>query len=319
MSKSIVFLFSGQGSQYYHMGKELFNQQPIFRDWMLQLDNHVRKIIGESVLDRLYDPEKRQGESFNRLRYTHPAIFMVEYALAQVLLAGGIRPDYVLGTSMGEFVAAVVAGVTGIEETLECLLKQAELIEQHCEKGGMTAILADSRLYHETPLMRENCELVAVNYDQHFVVAGNGDGIRKIEAFLKSKELIFQGLPVTYGFHSSSIDTAAAAYKDFLKTQSFQRPKIPMVSCLYGRVVSEIPPDYFWEIARRPIRFQEAVRGLERLGEHQYADLGPSGTLANFIKHSVSPEAGFRSNFVITPFNRDMALLEKMIQGLRIP
>ena len=152
MIKQCVFMFSGQGSQYYHMGRELFIKNSIFRKWMKKQDDIVHEIIGESVLDKLYDNEKRRHEVFNRILHTHPTIFMVEYAMAQIFIESGVEPDYVLGTSLGEFVSAAIAGVMCIEELLELILKQAEFFEDYCQSGGMIAILHDFKLFYETPI-----------------------------------------------------------------------------------------------------------------------------------------------------------------------
>src|SRR3569833_4107031 len=104
-------MFSGSGSHYYQMGKELFRQSPVFQQWMMRLDERVQTLIGESVVLELYESQKRISDDFERTAMPHPAIFMVEYALAQMLIASGVRPDCVLGTGAGEFVVAVVLGL----------------------------------------------------------------------------------------------------------------------------------------------------------------------------------------------------------------
>src|SRR3990172_1974894 len=116
MGRSIVFMFSGQGSQYYQMGKDLFTLQPVFREWMNRLDHIAYTITGEHVLDKLYHEKKRMDEPFDRVLYSHPATFMVGYSLARLLIESGIYPAYVLGASLGEFVSATVAEVMGLED-----------------------------------------------------------------------------------------------------------------------------------------------------------------------------------------------------------
>lgn len=315
MGKSVVFLFSGQGSHYYHMGKELFVRHPVFRKWMLKLDTIACEIIGESVLAKLYNEKKRTSEKFNRTLYTHPAIFMVEYALAQVLLECGVEPDFVLGTSMGEFVSAAISGSMDVKGTLTLLLKQAELFESHCSEGGMLAIIHHSGLYNETPLIYSNSELVSVNFDSHFVVSGNNSKLKIIERFLKEKSIIYQELPVSHGFHSSLIDSAATIYINFLKKYSYRNSQIPLVSGLYGNVVTSLSNDYFWNIAREPIQFPKAIQELENIGSHIYLDLGPSGTLANFTKRNLDKSSQSESYAIITPFNQELRNLER-IKGI---
>lgn len=310
MSKSIVFMFSGQGSQYYHMGRELFVQNLVFRTWMLKLDALIREISGESVLAEIYDKQKRRSEVFSRIRYTYPAVFMVEFALARVFIERGIRPDCVLGTSMGEFAAAAIAGVMPIEEILRALLEQAKLFET-CPSGGMLAVLHDPSLYYETPLLNKNSELASINYHSHFVIAGKTEELEKIEEFLRSKEIICQLLPVSYAFHSSFIEPIGAAFKSYLNGLTYRPPHTPFVSCVFGKILEDLPTDYFWSICRRSIQFPEAISELEKRNNHIYLDLGPSGTLANFTKQNLAKDSRSESFAIITPFNRELKNLAK--------
>ncbi|MDP7355503.1 MAG: acyltransferase domain-containing protein [Desulfobacterales bacterium] len=203
MDKPTIFMFSGQGSQYYHMGKELYAQNPSFKQWMKSLDEIAKRIMGDSVLDELYSPENDMSFQFDHTRFSSTAIIMVEYAMAQVLFENGIEPDYVLGASLGEYTSAVIAGMMEIEWALEALARQVELFEARCLEGGMTAIVDDYRLLHDIPISYENSELAARNYDSHFVVSGKKEALTKIENHLERTDIIFQTLPVSYGFHSS--------------------------------------------------------------------------------------------------------------------
>ena len=157
-----VFMFSGQGSQYFQMGRELFKTNDIFHDWMIRLDTIAKGLTGDSVIGTLYSDASRKGDSFDRTLLTHPAIFMVEYALAQALIHAGVLPDMVLGASMGSFAAATVAGFIEVEDALASVVHQAIAIEE-CERGGMIAVLADPALFAEDFLSHRS-ELAAVNF-----------------------------------------------------------------------------------------------------------------------------------------------------------
>ena len=203
---------------------------------MLKLNDIASDLIGESLLDVLYDDGKRGSERFDRTLYTHPSIFMAEYSLAQVLLESGIEPDYVMGASLGEFAAAAVSAVMSVEELLELLVKQARLLEACCERGGMLAILQDTSLYYDTPTLYENSELASVNYHSHFVVSGKREGLKKAEAFLRDNDIVYQDLPVSYAFHSSLIDSAAEQYRELLNHQKYQPLRKKYISCLSGNL-----------------------------------------------------------------------------------
>jgi trans-AT polyketide synthase, acyltransferase and oxidoreductase domains len=315
MGKSIVFMFPGQGSQYYQMGKELFERHAVFRRWMLTLDDIAREIIGESVLRHVYDEKRQRSEPFDRIIYSHPAIFMVEYSLARVLLEKGIEPEYVLGASMGEFASAALADVVSVDELFGILLKQAEAFEVHCEKGGMLAIIHDKKLFNDVPQIRDNSELVAVNFDSHFVISGNNKQLHEIERYLKNHNILFQPLPVTYGFHSSYIDPAEPAVKDELQHLSLHPPRISYISCLHGAVLEQIPLDHFWDVVRMPMQFPRAIEGLESGCDRIYLDVGPGGTLANFTKRNLSTDSKSAAYSIMTPFDQELKNLTK-IEGL---
>src|SRR5262245_63688851 len=137
-----VFMFSGQGSQYFHMGRALYDDNDTFRDWMIRLDDIARGASGRSVIETLYSDAHGKGDPFDRTLLTHPAIFMVEYSLAQSLMRAGVWPDIVLGASLGSFAAAAVAGFIGVEDALTAVMRQATALEECCEPGGMIAVLA---------------------------------------------------------------------------------------------------------------------------------------------------------------------------------
>lgn len=159
---------------------------------------------------------------------------MIEYSLYKVLEDRGIYPDYVLGSSLGEFAAAAVSGVSDAEDMLDCILEQAIIIQNSCDKGKMLAILDKPQLLNDHPQLFGNSELISINYDSHFVISGEEDHIRKIMEDLKEKQILCQLLPVSYAFHSSLIDPAESAYAEFLRSKSFQKPSIPIVSSLTG-------------------------------------------------------------------------------------
>ncbi|MGA1876364.1 MAG: acyltransferase domain-containing protein, partial [bacterium] len=129
MSDQVVFLFSGQGSHYYQMGRELYERHPGFRKWMLMGDGLASDLIGLSVLEQLYNDPFRKSDRFDRTLYTHPAIFLVEYALARTVMDMGIEPTHVLDSSLGGFAAAAVAGVLSFEEALTAVVEQAKVLE----------------------------------------------------------------------------------------------------------------------------------------------------------------------------------------------
>ncbi len=312
MKKPIVFMFSGQGSQYFNMGMDFYTSDSVFRNTMEKLDSIFINITGKSVLRVLYDSGKKIIETFNNLFYTHPAIFMVEYSIAQVLLEMGIYPDFVLGASLGEFAAAAVSGVVSCEDILQCLVKQVQLLESCCEKGGMLAVVCDYKLFNQEPVIYKNSELAGVNYDSHFIVSGSIEGLSRVENFLKSKEILFFRLPVLYAFHSSLIDPINMVYNEFLNTISYKSSKYGFISCMAGGKATNFGSSFFWSVVREPIDFKGALGSLNSQNEYIYVDLGPSGTLANFARQNLGNGKASSVFSTITQFNNGMNNLAQL-------
>ncbi|MGF7031550.1 bacillaene synthase trans-acting acyltransferase [Paenibacillus mucilaginosus] len=313
VDKPIVFMFSGQGSQYYQMGRALYDGHPVFRHWMDTLDRSCLGIGGYSVTRELYDERQPAGKNFDRLEYTHPAIFMLEYALANVFMELGLHPQYVLGTSLGEYAACAVAGALDYETALASVIVQAEMIRTECEPGGMTAVLAPYTLYYDEPVFHTNTELASVNYDTHFVVAGGEAGLTAVEQYLKGREITFQRLPVPYGFHSRWIEAARMPYARHLGSVTLHSPRMKVVSGCMG-VQENLDAESLWEAVREPLFFRSAIKALKPEKSKIYIDLGPSGTLANFMKQNRYLGLATEDIYpVITPFSKEMTGMERIV------
>lgn len=313
MGKAVVFLFPGQGSQYYRMGKELFLTHSVFRNWMLEMNDTYRKLTGLSVLDVLYDKDKAVSTPFQSLAYTHPAIFMVEYATARLVDEQGIRPDAVLGVSLGEFAACTVAGVLDYREALEGIAQQADAIERYCAAGGMLAVLAPYGLFDKEASLHRHSELAGIHYDEHFVVSGTHEGLEVVERFLLQKRIVFQRLPISYAFHSSLIDGASSACLDFWKGRPLRKPRVAYVSGLQGGPLASLQTGHHWRMIRQPIRFREAMGVWESEEEALFIDMGPSGTLSNFAKQSLGVPTGDGFYQVLSPYSNDRVRLAKLV------
>ncbi|WDF48904.1 ACP S-malonyltransferase [Paenibacillus sp. KACC 21273] len=311
MNKKNVLMFSGQGSQYYQMGKKLFDQDQQYRQIMLDLDKIAIDMIDISIVHTIYNNEFRNSPQFTRTLLSHPAIFMVEYALAQVLITRGIQVDYVLGSSLGEFAAATIAGVFDAPTALTCVIQQAKCFEQYSSSGSMLTVLSSVAIYDQLPQI-QYCTLVSVNYDGHFVISGPVEKLASIQKYLAQQSIACQLLPVSFAFHSSAIDSAESSYLSFLKTISFQKPTLPYLSCMQGGLITAIQPDHFWQVARQPILFQQTVRQIESLGSHLYIDSSPGGTLSALVKRNLDTYSLSSTSSILAPAGDEMVNIERL-------
>jgi bacillaene synthase trans-acting acyltransferase len=299
-----VFMFSGQGSQYFQMGRPLFERNSIFRDCMLRLDVIARELSGQSIVAALYGDDSSKGARFDRTLLTHPAIFMVEHSTAQALIGAGVAPDITLGASLGSFAAATLAGIISVEDAMVAIIGHARALEECCEPGGMIAILADPALY-EQEFLAGHSELAAVNFSSHFVVAATWDKCDAIESALRDRSVHCQRLPVTFAFHSRWIDEARRKFEPFMESVALKPARLPVMCCDHAQLLTRLQPNYFWDVTRNPIRFQESVAKLEQSGTYRYIDAGPAGTLATFLKYGLPTGSASKAQPVLTRYGRD--------------
>jgi acyl transferase domain-containing protein len=282
---------------------------------MIRLDGVAQEVSGRSVIENIYSGARGKGDIFDRTLLTHPAIFMVEYSLAQSLIHAGVRPDVVLGASLGSFAAAAVAGFISVEDALTAVTRQAIALEECCEPGGMIAVLADPALFAED-FLGSRGELAAVNFSSHFVVSARRAELAEIEAALMRRNIGYQRLPVSVPFHSQWMEGAKARFELFMRSIRLKRGRLPLACCDQAAILFDLSDDYFWNVVRRQIRFRETVGRLEREGACRYIDLGPSGTLATFLKYIAPATTRSSAHAILTPYGFDRKNLAALLAAL---
>lgn len=298
-----VFLFPGQGSHYYGMGRDLLSGHSVFAASMRSWSTVFADLGIPGVFEEIYRQDRTAADPFDEIRFTHPAILMVELAVAETLRAEGIEPDCVLGASLGEFAAATVAGVLGAEELARSIVEQVGLLQGQPVPGAMLAVLGDATLYDEDEELRANVELAGVNSDRNFVLSGDPPGAARAERRLRQLGVQYQRLPVNYAFHSSRLDVVAEPYLSSLSRLRLRPPAVPFVSCESAGYVTQFEPAHFWHLVRSPIRFREAIQFLDRRDpDLTYLDLGPSATMANFAAGILRGDSRSRTIPILDPF-----------------
>ena len=306
-------MYSGQGSQYYHMGKELYDKHPRFRLWMNHCSEIVSPLLSEPLLKVLYSPESSKSKPFDDITFTNPALLSIEYSLTRVLMESGIRPDYLLGYSLGEFAAAVVSGVMSLEDGLGMSVKYAHILKDKTPNSGMLAVIDSSQIIHDFPNLFEKCWLTGRNFNSNFVVSGLSKHIDELQKNLSAKGIICQKLPVNYGFHTELIDPVEADFKALFDTINLQSPQIPVISAYRTEIIDDINHDFFWNVNRYPVEFETTISKMLD-DDYHFIDVGPSGTLATFIKYLSKPSSSSSFIETINQFGKDIKTIEKLNQ-----
>ncbi|WP_394846102.1 acyltransferase domain-containing protein [Pendulispora brunnea] len=310
-SRRVVFMFSGQGSQYHGMGRRLFEEDSIFRDELMELESCAQLLSGRSVIDAFLQPERRG--SFTRLSDTHPAVFMVEVALARRLAYDGIMPDVVLGASLGEFAALVTAGALSAEDALRIVIGHSLAVERNCPKGGMLAILASPDLFEREPALFAETWLAATHFERHFVVSGSTEAIAATMGRLRKCGIVCSQLSVNYAFHSPLVKAAEGTFLSLMTSAHWQEARCPVVSCAEGGVMRGTTPAVGSGITAKPIQFSRAVASIEADGPCTYIDLGPSGTLATFLRCLLPKSSDSIAMRTLSSEGREVRNLEQII------
>jgi acyl transferase domain-containing protein len=316
-TKKIIFLFSGQGSQYYGMGRELYEQHAGFRSWMDRGSEIAERLLGISLSELIY-AKRESGARFERTLYTHPAIFLLSHSLAMTLREEGITPSSLVGYSLGETTAWTVAGGMSFETAMDYVVRVARIVEEKTSRGSMLAILAPPSLWEDRREIFEGATLVGSNYSQHFVITGLEEDLARTQSWLKSEDVISQMLPVQHGWHSPLLESAKDELMAVSPRVAAHAAKLQVVSCAESRVLDpeESGPEYWWRVLRDPIKFTQAILEMEKSPEPRvYIDVGPSGTLAGFVKNIIGRDNA-RAHMVLTPFGRDMRQLARLKEEL---
>lgn len=305
-----VFMFSGQSSQYHRMGRELYDRHPRFRMWMEHCDDIAAPLIGCSLCEVLYG-EGGKARPFDRLLHTNPALIAFEYSLARVMMEAGATPKYLLGYSLGELGAAITGGALTIEQGIGFVVDYARLIEAESPPATMLAVIDAPDVDTRYAEVFAGCWVTARNFDRHVVVTGPVAAIQRLRDALSRDGVMHQTLAVNYGFHTEMQQPLEAAFMAMASRLVFVPLRIPMISCRNGAVYDRNAdtagwPQRLWATFRHPVAFDATVRGLLGHGDFHFLDVGPSGTLATFVKYLLPAGSASLFSDVVNPFGRDL-------------
>ncbi len=292
--RSAVFLFSGQGSQYVNMGLELYQKEPVFRKHIDWCSEYLRPHLGLGLRDILYPaPDGTEGaaEQLSQTWITQPALFVIEYALAQMWLSWGIQPQAMVGHSIGEYVAACLAGVFTLDDALEITAARGRLM-QSLPSGGMVAVpLGEEEL---RGLLTDRLSVAAVNGPSQCVVSGELSALAPFEQELTKQDIQFRRLRTSHAFHSPMMEPILGEFGRFLNSRRLRPPSIPFISNVHGRWITAseaTDPAYWVTHLRQTVRFSDALTELFQDANRLFLEIGPGQVLSSLARQHPARKA----------------------------
>jgi acyl transferase domain-containing protein/acyl carrier protein len=277
----VVFVFTGQGSQYANMGRELYETYPEFRRILDSCSANLEAYLKPSLLEVLYGGAATSA-LLNLTAYTQPALFALEYALAQTWRTWGIEPEAVMGHSVGEYVAACVAGVFSLEDGLRLIAERGRLVQTLPRDGAMHAVFADAS--HVRELLRPfqaEVAIAAVNGPTHTVISGRRESVQQVVETLRHENVDGRPLQVSHAFHSPLMDPILDSFQQIAETVRYTRPRMCLISNLTGEAVDDVvaTPEYWTKHIRGPVLFSAGVSAAASVGCNVLLEVGPQPTL----------------------------------------
>jgi len=288
----IVFMFPGQGAQYVNMGRNLYESELTFKKAFDLCAEKLIPYLHQDLREIIFVDDDNDERSYNALKntfYTQPAIYSIEYALAQLLMSWGVKPAAMIGHSIGEFVCATLSGMFSLDDALRLIALRGKLISE-LPKGSMLSVRRSAEEIE--PLLPANIQLATSNSPQLCVVSGPDDAVRAFQQQLEKENIISKELHTSHAFHSAMMDSAVEPFISEVAKVEINVPKIPFLSTLNLKWVSEdnrTDAEYWGRHMRMPVRFAEAIKQLIQEKENTlFLEVGPRTTLSTLVRQQVT-------------------------------
>ncbi|ASZ13663.1 hybrid non-ribosomal peptide synthetase/type I polyketide synthase [Chitinophaga pendula] len=285
--RNIIFMFSGQGTQYPGMFKDIYDSEVIFREKVdecfLLSQQYTARNLRAALLSMYADGTELAD--IDDTTYTQPLLFIVEYAYAHMLMQWGVVPDMMIGHSIGEYVAACLSGVLSLEDALKLVIRRGELMGK-VKKGKMLSIAIDEEGARNLLAGYEGIEIAVINSQEGIVVAGNEGAIEAFCGTLSVAGIKNKVIPTSHAFHSYMMEDMLPEFEQTANTIKINPPNIPYVSNLHGGFVTfdELNKGTYWsKHVRNTVRFSKGIDLLIKQGPAIFIEIGPGKALCNHV------------------------------------
>jgi len=307
-ASEIVFMFPGQGSQYVNMGRELYENEPAFTEAVNECVGLLKDTPHAELLGTLYPVaiDENVAENVTNTFYAQPAIFILEYAMAKLWMSWGIQPAVLTGHSIGEFVAAHLAGVFDLQDALKLISARAEMVSK-VSKGSMLAVRLEAAQLEN--ILPKELSIAAINSNKLCVVAGPDNAIANFSIRLTEKNIAARLLQTSHAFHSTMMDDVVAPFEAIVKSIKLNPPIKPIVSTVTGAWMSEaeaVNPAYWANQLRNTVRFADAINTLQEDENRLLLEVGPGNVLATLARQQVT----VKSTVIISGLEKNETLSE---------
>ncbi|MFJ8827885.1 type I polyketide synthase [Streptomyces sp. NPDC102467] len=284
----LAFVFSGQGAQHAGMGVELAARFPVFDEALAEVCGHLDPLLERPLRAAM------ATDDVHRTELAQPALFAVELALVRLLASFGVHPDLVLGHSIGEITAAQVAGVLDLPGACAAVVARGRAMAGAREGGAMAAVRAseDEIAASLSDVAPGSVSIAAVNSPRSTVISGDSEAVRALAAQWRSAGRKVNRLRVSHAFHSAHMDGVLDGFREALAEIAFRPPELPVISSVTGKPATEMDSATYWvRQVRAPVRFADALAGLQDAGATRFLEVGPSAALTPMVRECL-PDSG---------------------------
>ncbi len=292
----VVFMFSGQGSQYAGMCGDLYEQEPVFKAQVDSCCELVKQRYQKDLLPVMFPGPGGDSRMIDNTEYTQPALFIIEYALTMLLESRGIRPAMMIGHSIGEYTAACLSGVFSLEDALHVVVKRGELMQQ-ATRGSMLSVSVSEAQLRELLKEHPQISLAAVNSSQLCAVSGSNEAIEVFEQAVKQSGHLCRPIRTSHAFHSWMMDEVLDEYAKVMSSVRLQVPQRPFISNVSGVLATAAQvttPGYWVEHLRQTVRFGAGIESLFINKEAVFIEVGPGKVLSSLVQLHGQRQEGHR-------------------------